>query len=315
MEKYSIDFAVMNPHVDMLFEVLTRTTFNIWLNHDELVNIGQLKLSSPPETFSYRLDLAFDAIILNDAGQAASIKNEDVEVAWADWRDHHVTSSLLDMPHVFMMENQQRGNYYIDMMCASIMNRVYHSRNIHNFDEYSAFGARFLAAVIDYLKKGDFFEAPASTQFHDCEPGGLLKHTLNVANNVKKLSVIDHFSNVLLGDAVYAALVHDWCKIGLYESYTRNVKNEATGQWEKVPSYRRKDSALPLGHGVDSMYRASQLARITVEQALAIRWHMGEYNCAYNESSELHTANDKCPMVQMLQFADRMSCMDIQAQV
>ncbi len=37
------------------------------------------------------------------------------------------------------------------------------------------------------------------------------------------------------------ALLHDLCKANYYKPGTRNVKNEATGQWEKVPSYSVED--------------------------------------------------------------------------
>ena len=41
------------------------------------------------------------------------------------------------------------------------------------------------------------------------------------------------------------ALLHDLCKANYYKPGTRNVKNEATGQWEKVPSYSVEDT-VPL---------------------------------------------------------------------
>ena len=34
---------------------------------------------------------------------------------------------------------------------------------------------------------------------------------------------------------------HDLCKANYYKKGTRNVKNDATGQWEKVPSYSVED--------------------------------------------------------------------------
>ena len=43
----------------------------------------------------------------------------------------------------------------------------------------------------DWLEKGDFFTAPASTKFHLHVEGGLCQHSLNVYNCLKKL--ITHF--------------------------------------------------------------------------------------------------------------------------
>ena len=102
-------------------------------------------------------------------------------------------------------------------------------------------------------------------------------------------------------------MTHDWCKIGLYSTYQRNVKSETTGKWEQVTAYRREEPTIPLGHGVESLYKTIKAFKITDEEATAIRWHMGEYNVASNEVNELHAANERYPLVQMLQFADRLS--------
>jgi HD superfamily phosphohydrolase YqeK len=71
-----------------------------------------------------------------------------------------------------------------------------------------------------------------------------------------------------------AALLHDLCKIGCYKAGTRNVKNEATGQWEKVPTFFFEDP-LPYGHGEKSVYIISGFMKLKREEAMAIRWHMG----------------------------------------
>ena len=74
--------------------------------------------------------------------------------------------------------------------------------------------------------------------------------------------------------AAIAALLHDVCKIGCYKAGSRNVKNDATGQWEKVPTFFYEDK-LPYGHGEKSVYIISGFMRLNREEAMAIRWHMG----------------------------------------
>ena len=69
------------------------------------------------------------------------------------------------------------------------------------------------------------------------------------------------------------ALLHDLCKIGCYKKGTRNVKDES-GKWQTVPSYTF-DDPLPYGHGEKSVYIANGYIRLTREEAMAIRWHMG----------------------------------------
>lgn len=159
---------------------------------------------------------------------------------------------------------------------------------------------------IDWLKSTDFFVAPASTKYHDAEQAGLLKHTVLVAKTVNDLSKLPQFKDVNLSDAILASLVHDWCKIDFYEEYYKNVKDENTGSWYQQKAYRCKGAAIPLGHGVTSLFMAQKFFKINIEQALAIRWHMGDFTTSETEKYDLMEAN-KHPMVQMLQIADKMS--------
>lgn len=161
--------------------------------------------------------------------------------------------------------------------------------------------------AIKWLESTDFYRAPASTKYHECEPSGLIKHTLKVIDKITELSAIYTYEKVNLGEAILAAICHDFCKINKYEPYHKNVKNEQTGVWEQELSYKYKKSDIPLGHGVTSMFIAMKLFHLTTEQAAAIRWHMNEYNVCDAEKQDLMDANEKFRMVTMLQTADRLS--------
>ena len=136
------------------------------------------------------------------------------------------------------------------------------------------------AALLDYLEnKSDFFTAPASAKFHGSYAGGLCEHSLNVYHcladylareRVQELYGLDYPAE----SVAVAALLHDVCKIGCYKAGTRNVKDDATGKWEKVPAFFYEDK-LPYGHGEKSVYIISGFMRLTREEAMAIRWHMG----------------------------------------
>lgn len=165
---------------------------------------------------------------------------------------------------------------------------------------------KYAERCINWLRSNDFYVAPASTKYHDAEPFGLLKHTLKVINKLYELMNMKTFKDVDCAQATVAAIVHDWCKIDFYEGYMRNVKNEE-GVWEQVPSFRCKGSSIPLGHGVTSMFIAQKFFKLTTEMALAIRWHMGEYDVSESQSHDLMDANERYPMVLLLQTADRLS--------
>lgn len=147
--------------------------------------------------------------------------------------------------------------------------------------------------LLEWLKKSDFFTAPASTRYHLSEPGGLVTHSIHVYERLRDLYVAEKSREVKksrtdeatsvceLSDQeeetlAVCGLLHDACKINFYVPGTRNVKNEKTGQWEKVPCYTIDDQ-LPYGHGEKSVYIVSGFMRLSREEAMAIRWHMGAW--------------------------------------
>lgn len=164
-------------------------------------------------------------------------------------------------------------------------------------------------ACVKWLESTDFFFAPASTAYHEAYQHGLMTHTFNVYNEILDLIELPKFNlpTVKLVDAVTVALVHDWCKIGLYESYMKNVKDEDGKGWHQEIAYKRNMRGIPLGHGVSSMFIAEKFFRLSNDEALAIRWHQGRWNCCREEMDELQLANEKCPLVHLLQFADQLA--------
>lgn len=164
-----------------------------------------------------------------------------------------------------------------------------------------------IEACLNWLESTDFFTAPGSSIYHDSYPCGLVDHCLRVYNNIIDLWALPKFAKCDITSMAVCALVHDWCKIGLYEPYMRNVKNDETGIWEKVPSYKRKTPSFILGHGVSSMYMASKFIHLSTEEACAIRWHMGRFNVCESEINEFQEANERYPLVLMTQFADHLS--------
>ena len=134
-------------------------------------------------------------------------------------------------------------------------------------------------ALLDYLEnKSDFFTAPASARYHSAYEGGLCEHSVNVYH-----CLVDYLSRPRVQElygleyspetVAIVSLLHDLCKIGCYKAGTRNVK-DASGKWQTVPTYNF-DDPLPYGHGEKSVYIANGFIRLTREEAMAIRWHMG----------------------------------------
>ena len=162
--------------------------------------------------------------------------------------------------------------------------------------------------LLDYLTSPscDFFKAPASTRFHGSYPGGLCEHSLNVydclCDILARPRMRDtygiHYSDESIASA---ALLHDLCKAQFYKVSSRNVKNDKTGQWEKVPYYAIEDQ-FPYGHGEKSVFLIERKMRLKLDEAMAIRWHMGEFGD--KNSNQISQAYDMYPLAVKLHLAD-----------
>jgi hypothetical protein len=155
---------------------------------------------------------------------------------------------------------------------------------------------------LDWLLKTDFFTAPASTKYHGACEGGLLLHSLNVYKTLRER----YFEEGKDSEESFAicALLHDLCKAQFYKVSTRNVKNDVTGQWEKVPYYTVED-AFPYGHGEKSVFLIERFMRLKTSEAMAIRWHMGGFDdSARGGSFAISLAYEKYPLAVKLHLAD-----------
>ena len=157
------------------------------------------------------------------------------------------------------------------------------------------------AELLTWLEGTDFFEAPASTRFHGACAQGLVMHSLNVYKVLRSKFCREEEN---LESVVIAALLHDVCKANYYTMSTRNVKNKDTGRWEEVPCYSITDE-LPYGHGEKSVWLIERHMRLTVEEAMAIRWHMGGVDdAARGGCKAISEAYDAYPLAVKLHMAD-----------
>lgn len=163
---------------------------------------------------------------------------------------------------------------------------------------------------LKWLESTDFFDAPASTRFHLSRPGGLVEHSIHVYERLKKLYNVEKYGD-LSDMTVYpeaetiaiCGLLHDICKANFYGVEMRNRKNEQ-GQWEKYPFYVVNDQ-LPYGHGEKSVYIISSFMKLSREEAMAIRWHMGFSDTEFKGGGfSVGDAFEKFPLAVLTHIAD-----------
>lgn len=134
---------------------------------------------------------------------------------------------------------------------------------------------------LEWLESTDFFVAPASTRFHGNHEGGLLQHSLNVYDCLNEEVANAGLQEVYSAETIaIASLLHDICKVNFYKKGFRNAKDEETGQWYKKEVYEI-DEKFPCGdHADKSIIILQNFMRLTAEEILAIRAHMGGWDNA-----------------------------------
>ena len=130
-----------------------------------------------------------------------------------------------------------------------------------------------LLDILELLESTDFYIAPASTKYHGACPGGLFNHSMAVAELLiewgkKGLICWGHdWSPAVIG------LLHDFTKVGKYTL----IKIDYTVRPLECDYEYNTDALTYGGHGSDSCIKLLQKIRLTEEETLCIRYHMGAY--------------------------------------
>jgi hypothetical protein len=162
-----------------------------------------------------------------------------------------------------------------------------------------------------FLEENDFYTAPCSTKFHLACEGGLAQHTLNVVQCALETNAC--YKLYQEESVIIAAFGHDLCKMNSYKlneekptdpqmyrlrqectkhkhqlppKLTKNYASDLIGWYVSEckgsrPEYKDTfvvDDQLPLGHGEKSLYIMQQFITLTLDEALAIRWHMAAFD-------------------------------------
>ena len=177
-----------------------------------------------------------------------------------------------------------------------------------------------LEGLISKLESSDFFEAPASTRWHNAIPGGLADHSLNVYYNLKSLVRNKHLEEDIPEESIIiCGLLHDMSKINIYERSIRNKKvysdsgsksdNLGRFDWVSEQSYVTKNDKERFQYGnheETSEYMIRRYIPLTLEESIAILHHHGgkgfdssQQNISYMMS--IH------PLLTLLHCADMIS--------
>lgn len=131
-----------------------------------------------------------------------------------------------------------------------------------------------LENILEAINETDFYTAPASAKYHGAVEEGLARHSLMVFDRLMRYK-----DDIGLPEESLAivGLLHDLCKIGNYKVSMRNTKTEG-GRWISVPYYDYAEDVFPVGHGEKSIMMILEHMKLTPEEMIAIRWHMGGFS-------------------------------------
>lgn len=159
-----------------------------------------------------------------------------------------------------------------------------------------------ITELVKHLEeKTDYFTAPASTKFHSNFEGGLVEHSHNVVELFKEKN--ERFSLGLSDETIYiVGYLHDLCKCNMYQKGMRLTKDPLTNKWIAFETYVTED-LVPLGHGEKSLAIIQQFIKLSLDESLMIRWHMGPY-VGKDDLPNFRKATELCKSVSAFYHAD-----------
>ena len=114
-----------------------------------------------------------------------------------------------------------------------------------------------------YLLANGFFTSPASTKYHGNYEGGLFDHSFTVMNILVELSAKNNLKWQRAESPFIVGMFHDLCKIDQYIG-------------EKI-CYEYRTNTDFKGHGDKSILLLCQHMKLTEEEVMCIRYHMGAF--------------------------------------
>ena len=163
----------------------------------------------------------------------------------------------------------------------------------------------------DLLDKG-FFTAPASTKYHGNYEGGLFDHSYTVARYLKKLTEYCRLGWQNPRSPLLVGMFHDLCKIDQYipqyemrEELEPSLLNDPkpTKFVETLCGDEYNPATLLKGHGDKSVMVLAQYFKLTEEEIMCIRYHMGAF-CDKSEWNDYTRAVHKYTNVLWTHQAD-----------
>ncbi|MBU5311880.1 HD domain-containing protein [Tissierella carlieri] len=154
--------------------------------------------------------------------------------------------------------------------------------------------------LLEYLNENEYFTAPCSSQFHGSKEGGLLDHSVNVADLMLDISdTLNYFDKEMIESIIIVGLFHDIGKSGYFNkaNYVPNILK--SGKQSDAKPYEVNKELLKIPHEISGIHILSKFIQLTEEEVYAILHHNGAYGTTWYELK----SNER-PLQMVLHFAD-----------
>lgn len=132
--------------------------------------------------------------------------------------------------------------------------------------------------AIDRLVEMGFFTAPASTKYHLAYEGGLFDHSYNVTYALLELTKQCGIRWQRAASPYIVGMFHDLCKCDQYRHPQRDDLTLLAGEpMYDIKRWEHNPDTLLKGHGDKSVMLLSQFYKLTEEEIMCIRYHMGAF--------------------------------------
>ncbi len=262
-------------------DVITCAAPELWHGNPMPDNYEEQLTSRVNKILSVAQKEHVDVLILGAWGCGAFKNLEDIvaRVMHACLTHYSFDTVVFAMGHDYKGSAFEREFFFFDTQEEQDIVHLLESTGRENIDK-----------MIEWMKKNNFFSAPASVVHHNNFKGGLAKHSLEVFHEALKLNKA---AKLPMNSIILCSLLHDVCKADQY----------GLDSHYKPTSYKDK---LNKGHGRRSMFIVKRGCQVPLNysEEMAIWWHMGKHEASLEQYQAQYQESEKDELCRLIRQAD-----------
>lgn len=185
----------------------------------------------------------------------------------------------------------------------TIKNMTLHEKQIYM---QNAIPYRITDGLFSWLNDVGYYTAPASMKHHGSEEGSLFIHSARVAEYLWHISKALNYEWERPQSPFIIGILHDVCKVDAYNKIVDEGKDKKDTKEAAGYHYEWNREQIYPGHGEKSLIMIMNYIKLTEEEKLCIRYHMGAFT-DQKEWEYYSRAVKRCSGVLLTHMADMMA--------